>query len=99
MTPPVPPPRTSGGTKSRPVAPVSLTLESITADPEVKERARAVALEFFRSKLDGKRAAPAIRRVTRLKWHKSLTKAAAQATREGKPIFFIQALGDLTGFT
>jgi len=58
-----------------------------------------VALEFFRSKLEGGKAAQAVGKVLRLKWHKSLNAATKEATQEGRPIFLVQALGDIAGFT
>jgi hypothetical protein len=38
-------------------------------------------------------------KVLRLKWHKSLQTATKEATKEGRPILLVQALGDITGFT
>lgn len=79
--------------------PTTLTLDSIPVDDATKEQARNSALEFFRSTLDGRKAAQAVRKVLRLKWHKTLKAATTEATRDGLPILLVQALGDIAGFT
>jgi len=80
-------------------SPVTLTLESISADPEEKARARKEAREFFKLKVPVRVTAPAMRKVTKLRWHKTLAKASIRARAEKKAILWIQALGDLKGFT
>lgn len=89
----------SGGNEGRLPSPVTLTLESISADPEEKARARQEAREFFKLKIPVRVTAPAMRKVTKLRWHKTLAKASIRARAEKKPILWIQALGDLKGFT
>jgi hypothetical protein len=90
----------SGGSNSpRPPSPVTLTLDSITADPKEKAKARKEAREFFSLHVPAKITAPAVRKVTRLRWHKSIAKATLRARAENKPILWIQALGELKGLT
>jgi hypothetical protein len=83
----------------RPLTPVSPTLDSVSADPAEKARALKAAREFRRMKLPGKEVAPAVRRLLKLRWHKSLRDAAYQAKTKNRPILWIQALGDLRGYT
>jgi hypothetical protein len=78
---------------------VTLTLDEVAASPEEKAKARKAALEFFRLKVPAKKAAPAVRKVLKLRWHKTLKSAVRDARFQRKPILFIQALGDLKGFT
>ena len=78
--------------------PVSLTLDSITADPEEKKRAREVAAAFRGSKITGSKVVRSVSKLKRLEWHKKMARAARQARAENKPIVWVQALGDLTGF-
>ncbi len=84
---------------SRPLTPVSPTLDSVSADPEEKARALKAAREFRAMKLPGKEAATAVRRLLTLRWHKKLRDAAYKARADNKPILWIQALGDLRGYT
>lgn len=78
--------------------PVSLTLDSITADPEEKARAREVAAKFRGSEITGGDVVRSVAKLKRLEWHGTMTRAAQQARAEDKPIVWVQALGDLTGF-
>ena len=89
----------SGGNGPRLPSPVTLTLDEVCASPEEKAKARKKAHDFFRLKVPAKKVAPAVRKVTKLRWHKTLTHAMRDARAQGKPILFIQALGDLKGFT
>jgi hypothetical protein len=85
---------------SRPPArPASPTLDTVSASPEEKARALADAKEFRSLKVPARKVAPAVRKVLRLRWHKSLRGAAHKARAEHKPILWIQALGDLRGYT
>jgi hypothetical protein len=79
--------------------PTTLTLDSIDVDAATKEQARSEALEFFRSQLDGRKAARAVGKVLRLRWHKSLKAATTTAIDKDRPILLVQALGDIGGFT
>ena len=79
--------------------PVSLTLESITADPAVKERARAAARGFRAMRIPGRKVSSAVRKLAKLKWHSSLNRVSQAARRANKPILWMQVLGDLTGYT
>lgn len=92
-------PGPSGTGNAPPPSPVTLTLDSISADPEEKARARKEAREFFKLKVPARKVAPAVRKITSLKWHGTLAKAARDAAEQKKPILWIQALGDLKGFT
>jgi hypothetical protein len=99
-TEPSPPPKPRGTPTASPAPdPTTLTLDSIPVDAATKERARSVALEFFSSRLEGRKAAQAVGKVLKLKWHKSLKTATTEATKQGRPILLVQALGDITGFT
>lgn len=49
---------------------------------------------------EGRALADRVARVSRsLRWHSSFGHAAAVARRSDKPILWVQALGDLRGFT
>ena len=78
---------------------MTLTLDKVCASPAEKAAARKDALDFFRLKVPAKKAAPAVRKVTKLRWHKTLGKALSDAKSKRKPVLYIQALGDLKGFT
>jgi hypothetical protein len=82
-----------------PPPPPSPTLDSVSADPVERAKAVKAAKEFRRLKVPGKEVAPAVRKLLKLRWHKSLRAAAYQARTEDKPILWIQALGDLRGYT
>lgn len=82
-----------------PPAPISPTLDSVSADPMERARAMKAAKEFRKLKVPGKEVAPAVRKLLKLRWHKSLRAAAYKARAEDKPILWIQALGDLRGYT
>lgn len=81
------------------IAAVSLTLDSITADPARKASARKAAGEFFGHEFKGSKVRKGIRSVTRLRWHTKLKEAARHARKTGRPILWIQALGDIGGYT
>lgn len=49
-------------------------------------------------KCEGKDLAANVKKVKALEWGKSLDKVSAEARRSGKPILWLQTLGDLTGF-
>jgi hypothetical protein len=50
--------------------------------------------------LKGQRLARAVGKLTReLTWQRDLADAAAAARQAGKPIFWLQLLGDLRGYT
>ena len=92
------PPAASDGSR-RPLAPASPTLDAVSADPAEKARALKAAREFRAMKLPGKEVAPAVRRLLKLRWHKKLRDSAYQAKVNNRPILWIQALGDLRGYT
>lgn len=54
----------------------------------------------FRSlRMPGDRVEKNVEKLTKkLHWYKSLSSALTAARRQGKPVVFIQALGDLDGF-
>lgn len=79
--------------------PASPTLDSVAADPVEKARALATAREFRSMKMSAGKVSRAVRRLLGLRWHKSLRQAAAAAKADRKPILWIQALGDLRGYT
>lgn len=84
---------------SVPPRPASPTLDTVAADPAEKARALAGAREFRAMKLSAGKVSRAVRKLAGLRWHKSLPQAAAAAKAEHKPILWIQALGDLRGYT
>jgi hypothetical protein len=56
--------------------------------------------DSFKSQRRGKEVGTAVRSLLRkLDWHEELEDAAAAAIANGKPILWIQALGELDGFT
>jgi hypothetical protein len=65
--------------------------------PEV-EAAEAEALAFRQQRVAGRELKVATRRVNALAWCDDLAVAKAQAAASGKPILWIQGLGDLDGF-
>lgn len=48
--------------------------------------------------VEGKDLKQAVAKVKSLKWIESLAEAKAQSAATGKPIFWLQALGDIDGF-
>jgi hypothetical protein len=48
--------------------------------------------------LAGKDLKKAIKKVTALQWHEKLSDAKAESAATGKPILWVQALGELDGF-
>jgi hypothetical protein len=83
----------------RPLRPASPTLDSVAADPLEKARALAAARKFRAMKVPAKKVTPAVRKLLKLRWHKALRDAAYKAKADHKPILWIQALGDLRGYT
>ncbi len=62
--------------------------------------AEQAAQEFERSSRSGQELSRSVQRVvTELAWHKKLDVAAKAATAQGKPIVWVQALGDIRGVT
>jgi hypothetical protein len=62
--------------------------------------AETAARTFQQSARRGQEHARGVDRVLKdLKWHKNLADAAKVAQREGKPIVWVQALGDIRGVT
>ena len=85
----------------------TLMLAALTPAQETELGAQAVmpsaeptALQDIRNvRLGSSYVRDAVRTLTReLEWHDDLEDAADQAVAEGKPILWIQALGDLKGF-
>ena len=56
------------------------------------------APETTGAKLAGKEMKKAVAKVKALKWHESLAEAKAVSAATGKPILWLQALGDIDGF-
>ncbi len=64
-----------------------------------KRESRRDARAFRRLRVSGDEVAKNVRKLTKeLRWHKSLSSALASGRRQGKPVVWIQALGDLDGF-
>ena len=77
-----------------------LPAQSPMAAWEIPESRAAAdsALEFQQLRLPGIRRL--VRKVAKeLDWKKSLSLAQTEAKKTGKPIFWVQALGTLTGYT
>lgn len=66
---------------------------------EAEQAAIREARQFRGPQLRGRRLAKAVKSVTALSWHESLQEAAHLGRAEGKPILWIQALGEIDGFT
>ncbi len=49
-------------------------------------------------KLEGKALAAAVKKVTKLEWFEDLEDARVESAATGRPIFWIQALGEIDGF-
>ncbi len=64
---------------------------------ESEEAKKARAFQHLR--VPGTRVSRAVKKVRKLKWHSSLSKARRQAKRSHKPILWIQALGRLKSYT
>jgi hypothetical protein len=52
----------------------------------------------FGTKLEGKELKRAVARVAALRWHEDLLEARAMSAATGKPVLWLQALGDIDGF-
>ncbi|HLU39020.1 MAG TPA: hypothetical protein VK081_06520 [Planctomycetota bacterium] len=82
---------------AQPPGPTPRMLACATSEPS--EAARA-ADAFTRSVLRGVEVARTVRRAAdALRWHRKLEDAARTARAEGKPIVWVQALGELRGYT
>ncbi|MEE2886285.1 MAG: hypothetical protein VX951_02525, partial [Planctomycetota bacterium] len=77
----------------------SPTLESVEIDAVSKATARKTARAFLDREFKGPEVVRGIRKVTKLRWHSKLTDAASRARASGRPILWIQALGDIGGYT
>lgn len=57
------------------------------------------ARQFRKLKVPGEQVEQNVKRMLEeLRWHKSLTGALQAGGRKGRPILWVQALGDLDGF-
>ena len=62
--------------------------------------AERAAEEFQQTCRHGQKESAQVRRVlVEMTWHKKLAEAAKVATTQHKPIVWVQALGDIRGFT
>ena len=60
---------------------------------------KADAWSFRKLKVPGEQVAANVKRLTKeLHWHRTLAGALASGRTKGKPVLWIQALGDLKGF-
>ncbi len=86
-------------TRSAPPPRVTRGCAEMPGARELTEAEKA-ARQFRGPRVKGRRLARAINKLTReLKWHRKLEDAAAAAAEAGKPILWIQLLGDLRGRT
>lgn len=80
-------------------ATASPTLDTLEIDPARKAAARRTARKFFGREYKGREVHDGIRRVSKLRWDSELKAAAKRARALGRPILWIQALGDIGGYT
>lgn len=73
----------------------SRPLDAIPSSPAATQAAR----EFRQSRVSGRALAKRVKRLEALGWHESLDEVRRAAEESGKPIFWIQLLGDLDGYT
>lgn len=76
-----------------PIAPPAWFGRTRTVDPATQE-----AMAFRRVVVEGRELKSAVDRVRQLVWHERFADASALAAAQGRPIFWINALGDLDGF-
>ena len=70
------------------------------AELPTDKQAQQEAEYFSQLQVPGKQVRRAVAKLTKnLRWHKTLDKAVAEAMNTGKPILWIQALGQLKGYT
>lgn len=68
--------------------------------PRAGKEAIAQVGQFRSVQLKGSQLKKAVDRVAKeLNWHKHLSNARLEAVKSGKPILWVQMLGDLTGHT
>ncbi len=78
----------------------SVALESLPLDRGTRAARAAEVRHFLGSRFKGRDVRKAIDRVVRkLHWHTKLSRAVRAAQAARKPIVWIQALGDLRGYT
>ncbi len=77
-----------------------LAPRSLKEIPKADQDTRVQVGQFQSVQLKGKQLKKAVDRVTKeLTWHKHLENARLDAVKSGKPILWVQMLGDLTGHT
>ncbi|MEO6596614.1 MAG: hypothetical protein ABIP94_17845 [Planctomycetota bacterium] len=81
----------SGRTRATPVKPDAIG----PAGPSARNERDPVTAG---AKVAGKDLKKAVAKVSSLKWRESLSEARVQAAAQGKPILWVQALGDIDGF-
>ncbi len=70
-----------------------------TQAPDASPYSTMSAGNFRRLTVPGDEVAKNVKRLTtELRWHKNLSAALAEGRAKGKPVVWIQALGDLKGF-
>ena len=70
-----------------------------TEGTQPNQLAKMSAGSFRKLTVPGTEVAKNVKRLTtELRWHKSLSGALAEGRSKGKPVVWIQALGDLKGF-
>lgn len=78
----------------------SLPAQQTATVPVADEEAVAAAQEFRRLHLDGKEALVGVKKLVRqLDWEHKLRPTLERAQEEQKPVFWVQALGKVDGFT
>ncbi|MFY9340858.1 MAG: hypothetical protein WAT39_00120 [Planctomycetota bacterium] len=86
-----------GGGSRRPT-PAPEPDEPDVKDKPGKAKKPKVDPDTFGPKLEGRDMKKAVAAVKALKWHESLGEAKAISAATGKPILWLQALGDIDGF-
>ncbi len=68
-------------------------------DRQGKRSTERSARSFRRLQVPGEEVAQNVRKLTKeLHWHKTLASALAAGRTKGRPVLWIQALGDIDGF-
>ncbi|MFO1076922.1 MAG: hypothetical protein U1E73_04260 [Planctomycetota bacterium] len=68
------------------------------AEPTAKPKPAPIDPDTMGPKASGKDLKKAVAKVTKLKWYDKPLEAEAMSAATGKPVLWLQALGDLDGF-
>lgn len=77
-----------------------LVVAGVVIAQDADRRLRKEAKKFRKLEVDGAQVAANVEKLrAELTWHDSLEEALAAAAAEGKPLLWIQALGELDGYS